>query len=377
MSQLKAILEGRAKPGVHVLGTVVDVRGSAYRRPGARVLISPDGSRTGMISGGCLDKDVARHAFDWTAEGPQTVLYDTRGDELNPRGKYGSGCDGIVELLLERVVPGGVLDLMQEVTTKRECLALLTVYAGQAVAPGTRAWRTSGGFHIDEALKPLEDEIGILLSESESWRRPKSVTITIDEQDVVCLVEFIAPPAELLIVGAGDDARPLAAIARSMDWDVTVVDKWPALATHDRFPGAEVVCVEPQHLFGHVNVTSQTYVAMMTHNFDDDVLLLPQFIDSAAPWVGLMGPRSRTVGIIRALKEQGRMPEVDALIKLQTPIGIDLASDSPEEVALSVMAGVVAGKNAAEAGLLRNSQALTIHEEHARIRIEDLIQEAS
>lgn len=135
MRQLRDILTRSKRPGSYVLGTVVDVEGSSYRKPGARELINENGSRTGLISGGCLEKDVVRHAFAWTDDGPQVVLYDTRGDKLKPQGDYGTGCDGLVHLLLERW-PAGPIDPLAEIERvweTGESAVLATAVVGEEV----------------------------------------------------------------------------------------------------------------------------------------------------------------------------------------------------------------------------------------------------
>jgi len=127
---LTAIMQHARAMRTGVLGCVADVRGSAYRQPGARVWIRRSGERLGMISGGCLDKDLSRHAHALTESGPRTVLYDTRGDAFHPHGAYGSGCDGIVEIFLERVdgSGGALLDALALAWSGHEALCVATIY---------------------------------------------------------------------------------------------------------------------------------------------------------------------------------------------------------------------------------------------------------
>lgn len=372
MSLLAEILRA-SKSGRYVLGTVVDVAGSAYRRPGARVLIEADGSRHGMISGGCLDKDLTRHAFAWTTDGPVTAMYDTRGDELHPQGAFGSGCDGVVQILLERhdgadSAAHRLLAAVERAWSEAQSLTLATIYAaqddsliGKRIVFGPAGWR-------DELPEDVCEGLTVLASEARSWRRPRSVSLEREGGDVTALVETIHPPVELLVLGAGDDARPLVGMASNMGWTVRVVDKWPALATSARFPDAhQVVCCRPGELLDHIEVTRHTRVAMMTHNFEDDLEFLPMLLETETPWIGLMGPRRRTANLMRQLLQRGTLPSPEAFERVQTPVGADLGADAPEEVALSVLAGLVASRNQATAGLLRERDAAAIHEEHQRM----------
>lgn len=358
-----------------VLGTVVDVRGSAYRRPGARMLLTRDGERVGMISGGCLDKDLVRHAWSWTEAGPRTVLYDTRGDELLPQGPYGSGCDGLVQLLIERlpvaedaIDPLEVLELLME-TREPTCMA--TVYAGEGRYEGLVGarglWSAAEGWCVDGRWpESLSRALSGTMVDASGWRRPRSWALEVAKGSVTVLVEPLSAPRRLAVFGAGDDAQPLVAMALAMGWEVVVADKWPALAASSRFPGAtQVVCAPPEKQVSAVSPDAGTAVVVMTHQFEDDKRLLPGLLASSAPVVGLMGPRSRTASLMRALLATGWRPAPAELARLQAPVGLDMGVDAPEEVALSVLGGLLAALQSRPAGLLRASQG-DIHAEHQR-----------
>ena len=358
-----------------VLGTVVDVEGSAYRRPGARMVLTGEGARVGMISGGCLDKDVARHAWAWTAEGPRVVLYDTRGDALRPQGAYGSGCDGIVQLLLERLpTPAGrinPLEQLAEVWRSGQEAVMATFVEG--VGPlgelvGRRVLWRGEALERDQGVP---EEVALALSgpmrEAPGWIRPRSVEVRWGDARLTALVEALSPPPELLIFGAGDDAQPLAAMAASAGWRVRVADAWPALTTPARFPQAEEVrCAPIEQLVAQLQPGRHTHAVVMTHSFNADVALIPALLATEAPYIGLMGPRRRTMNLMRALAEGGSLPDPEALARVQTPVGLDLGADAPEEVAISILGGVVAFRNQRRGGLLRDHDGDAIHDPHQR-----------
>lgn len=370
MTTLADILNAaRAMPRA-VLGTLVDVRGSSYRRPGARVLVGEDGRRVGMISGGCLEREVVRQAFALTEGGPTLASYDTRGDALRPFGAYGSGCEGIVSLWLERVGgPSCALGAIEAAWAAGEALGVATVYdaqgAGEALL-GRRATLRAGAWSGDPSV---EEVFGEAVAGAWGARWPSAVTASVGGGEVTALVEHLPPPPELLVYGAGDDVQPLVAMAAAMGWAVHVVDRWPALATTARFPqAASVRCVAPEVAGEAVTIRPWTHALLMTHSLRDDLVLLPMLLDSPSPWIGLLGPRRRTMRLMAELASRGRLPDAEALARVQTPAGLDLGAEAPEEVALSVLAGLVAARNGACGGLLRDASG-AIHAEHARLRL--------
>lgn len=369
MKLLHDILVRRAaRPGEHVLGTVVDVRGSSYRRPGARVLIAADGERVGLISGGCLEKDVVRHAFAWTADGPEVALYDTRGDQLHPGGAYGSGCDGIVHLLLERL-GGDRIDPLEEIDAvweSRQTAALATVYRAEDAALVGLRYSSRTDRH-DDLPDDVVAKLRTACADASGWRHPKSVTLAAEGGTITALVEPLRPPPRLLIFGAGDDARPVASIAAELGWRVEVIDRWPALATRDRFASAATVRCQTFHdIDGEVELTGDSLAIVMTHNLEDDAALVPWLLASDVAWVGLLGPRRRTARVLQKMAEAGTMPSIEAVERLQTPVGLDLGGDAPEQVALSIVSAAVAALHGRTGGALQESGG-PIHPEHEHV----------
>ncbi|MFH5802420.1 XdhC family protein [Alienimonas sp. DA493] len=309
MRSLREVLAfaDRLEPGeTAAVCTVVRVTGSAYGRPGARLILTPDGRRAGYVSGGCLEKELARRVWDATAEGPRTLAFDTRGNPRDPGGAYNAGCDGVIEVLCERLDgveagndPGGLRA------------------ARQAVETGEPVHRTAAGFD-----------------------------------------EVIEPPRPLTIFGAGDDARPLCELAGVMGWAVTVVAKQPDLAVPARFPDAErVLCADPATVLDRLALRPHAAAVGLTHDYEGDVRLLPGLLNSEIGYVGLLGPKRRAGRLMTDLHAAGRLPPPDRLGKLRTPVGLDLGARNPEEIAAAVVAEIVAHFRGRGGGFLSDRDA--------------------
>lgn len=382
MRETRQILEhwSRHRDASFVLATVVDVAGSSYRKPGARMLLQRDGTRVGLISGGCLERDLSRHAFEWTEDGPRTVLYDTRSDALNPDGPYGTGCEGLVQLLLERVEPTRPepMPTLETLFSGKGTTALATLFACEArpelVGTSLTAETLGRGDMSDRLPANLRERLGSLMNRAADWSRPKSVTLPISGDPVKALVEPIRPPLDLLIFGAGDDVQPVAELADTMGWDVRIASPHAELARPARFPDARrVESGPPLELLERLEVRPETHILLMTHDLKADTALLPAVLATDARFVGLLGPNSRTRRIIERLSRQNQLPDPDQLDRLQTPLGLDLGGDAPSEVALSIVAGVLGARRGAEAGFLQHKEG-RIHPDHRRL---DLTRESS
>ncbi|MFB6374638.1 MAG: XdhC family protein, partial [Bradymonadaceae bacterium] len=342
------------------------------RKPGARMLVDRNGQRVGLISGGCLEDEVVRQAFEWTANGPRTVLFDTRTDELHPEGRYGTGCEGIVRLFLERIDPGDAdpLPVLVETIEQRESTVIATVYASEHTDEleglRVRLGRESSPGSVDVSA-PVRARLDELVAEARDWSRPKTVRLETPEGRLEVLLEPLKPPIELLVVGAGDDARPVAALAHEMGWEVRIADTRPTLTTRDRFPNARQLVSDPAEVLAQqLDVGPHTSVVIMTHQLATDAELVPAMLETDAPFVGLLGPRSRAARLIDHWRDEGRLPDPEQLDRLQTPLGLDLGGEAPSEVALSITSAVLAAHYGRDGGPLQQRDG-RIHAPHDRI----------
>lgn len=306
------------------LATLVRVEGSSYRRPGARLLLLPDGTRIGSISGGCLDEDVLERAERVLKTGaPELALYDTT-EENDLLWGVGTGCEGTVQIFLERLPAerSEWINALRVNQRLRRETAIEVNYAGaDARAHGTR----------------------LLARETSSSAEPGVFRETIP-----------ASPA-LLICGAGDDAQPLLHMAKETGWHVTIADSRPAYVTAKRFPNADrLLSGAVDEIVGQLPIDARTFAVIMTHRFEDDSKFLHALLATDLRYVGQLGARKRTERLLAKLEADGFALSPAKLSRLHAPVGLDLGGSSPETVALSILAEIHARLAGRSPGNLRD-----------------------
>lgn len=353
------------RPGAPaVIGTLVDLEGSGYRRPGARLLIHADGRFTGAISGGCLEKDLARNALAITAAGPTLVRIDTRSGLFGQADRYGTGCDGVVHLLLERIDQATV-DPLALIGPARAAGAAQVIVTGfeadgaWASALGTLAWTADDGLRFaPNAPRDVRLALADAVAEATTVGESVGLHLVGDVGRLRALIERRPAPPELVIVGTGHDARALAALARPLGWRVRVLGGHP-LSLADFDAPTQVVPARPTA--ADLALHPASYVVLMSHSVALDGAILPLALESAAPYVGLLGPKRRAAKLMARLHATGALPDPALLDKLVTPVGLDLGGDDPTEVALAILAQVVAHRNGRAGGALTRPK---IHADH-------------
>ena len=369
MTELQRLLlaydQHRAAHRPCALATVVEVIGSAYRRPGARMLVTEDGELTGAISGGCLEGDARQRARRAIFQGePALVTYDTR-DEDDPRHGLGPGCQGVVRILLEPLDfthPDNPLELLRDFARHPTPAVLATVFAtdasGLKAAVGQRVLLSETGVVRGTPLlaAPLAKAARATLAQGQS----RVLDIETDAGPVRASLELLTPPLRLVVYGAGNDAQPLVHLAASLGWHITVVDGRPHLATPFRFPEAAEVRLTPVRELATATPDPLAYHVLLSHNYAYDLAALQTLLASPAPYIGLLGPR---------LKAQRLLDELDAFPaeqvqqlrqRLHSPIGLDLGSETPEEIALAIVAEIQARHSGRQGRPLRE-RAGTVH----------------
>lgn len=330
-----------------VLATVVRVEGSAYRRPGARMLIHPQGAGIGSISGGCLEGDLRRKAAWWTSEQPVALrVYDTTSDD-DAVWEFGLGCNGVIHVLLERFDAPGVaesLDFLAAAQARREPTVIVT-----SISPLRLGQRWCFPRALPEpapaALAPAV-EAALTTASSRILHTPTETFF----------VEYVPPPQRLFVFGAGHDARPLVQLGAELGWQVHLADGRPAYACPANFPNAASVrLLPPDASLEAFDLGPGDAVVMMTHNFPQDIRLLPQILARRPRYLGLLGPHSRAHKLFTACGLT-RIPSF-----VHAPVGLDIGSDAPATVALSIVAEIQAALNQRSGGALR-SRSGSIHE---------------
>lgn len=186
---------------------------------------------------------------------------------------------------------------------------------------------------------------------------PKSEWLTIQTEDgeLAVFLDIHIPPVEIMIFGAGHDAVPMASFSVASGFRTKVVDIRTAYNQEERFPGTERIIARPEHFVEKVTITDRTYVIIMNHHIEKDEQTLRFALSSASPYVGVLGPRSRRERMLERLQEDGITFPSSALEKMYSPIGLDIGARSPEEIAISVLAEIIAIKNGHPAGFLKGA----------------------
>ncbi|WP_338470514.1 XdhC/CoxI family protein [Niallia sp. XMNu-256] len=361
---MEAIKKAQESSIKAALATVVSVKGSAYRREGAMMLIDGAEKTTGMISGGCLESDVAETAKEVIVSGqPILKTYDLDEDLV---WGLGLGCPGIVDIYIEPVPTRDEMTECRSFNRWLDCVknqeegVLVTILQTEGYADGGRMFIPKEGSPIgslgDRFLNEKAATIGLAkLNES----NPKSESILMTRSDGVELLVFLdvyIPPVTLLIFGAGHDALPVAKLGVSLGMRTVVVDQRPAFNNEERFPGMKRLVINPAKFNEQIKITNRTYIVIMNHHIDRDIETLKFVLPSNAAYIGLLGPRSRGNKLIHAIETEGIRVSDNKLAKLHSPIGLDIGSVTPEEIAISILAEIIAVRTGHHGGFLQGSQ---------------------
>ncbi|KLT64330.1 XdhC family protein [Pedobacter sp. BMA] len=346
----KAIAESKKS----ALATVVKVEGSSYRRPGARMLVTDDGMLTGAISGGCLEGDALRKALSAIHQGEnKLVTYDTT-DEDDAKFGVQLGCNGIVHILFEPIFAEDQLnpiEILKEANRLRENCVIATLFSlNSKTQPGSVML-----FRENHILDKVSEEISGTLKNDAfdvlKLRLSRFESYAIGAEEFDAFLEFIPPPIQLIIAGAGNDAQPLAGMANILGWEIIVADGRPTHATTQRFPTAKQVLVaKPEQLIPLIEINGQTAFVLMTHNYNYDTALLNLLLETKAPYIGTLGPKKK---LVRMLEELGKSAQE---ARINGPIGLDIGAETAEEIAVSVIAEIKALFAGASAGMLKEKK---------------------
>lgn len=309
-----------------VLATVLRTRGSTYRKAGARMLMTEDTWIAGAISGGCLEGDLLRKAWWRTAERDRVLItYDgNREDEIGP----GVGCDGSIDVLLERLRPEMPFDpvaVVRAAMVERRPCAISTV-----IGDLRRAYLVDGMVIATDLPPDLADAVG---------NAARSGASTSQHGPYAVVHERLDPPMPLFLFGSNHDAIPVLKLARELGWEVTQVEKRPSAVTRPSHADRVLVGRAPA-VFGDLAIDEDAAVVVMTHNLDEDREVLRAALRTRARYVGILGPRRRTERLLDEIDA-----DVDARARLHGPIGLDLGGRSPEEIALSIVAQIQAARH--------------------------------
>lgn len=387
MNQVADILKLAGEVQQHnidaVLATVVRTEGSAYRRPGAMMLICADGRSVGMISGGCLEPHIIKRAFWLTRHGANVQVYQTGSDEsdddiksngngnvdLENELNFGLGCNGKVHVLFERLTAARpFLEVINHVRRSQQPKMIATLIRSNAdkahLSIGLRldledsiANKNIPSISDDNlSNQPLIDnssastpEIKAIITALSTYQvsEKNSEYAVLENDDITTewLILRLQPQHRLLICGAGNDVMPLVTMAKLQDWHVTVIDSRAQYATRLRFPQADVVMpVSLDDAEKLLKLSHNAAVALMSHSLTQDRARLAVLLEHPThyKYLGQLGPRYRTERLVNEIRAVKDHPERlnDGVKKLHYPIGYKLGGDGPEALALGIMAQI-------------------------------------
>jgi xanthine dehydrogenase accessory factor len=368
---IKAFDKAQAEGKKTALATVVQVEGSSYRSPGARMLITEDGELTGAISGGCLEGDALRKAqLVIFQQQSMLVTYDTTDDDDAKFG-IGLGCNGVIHILIEPILVGqeihplSLLKICQKDRSDRVLITLYDLQNKRAPQIGTCLMWASG--HIVGTCTGPEDLKSELIHRAQAVLDLGHSLIEDFPQhhQLTAFIELIKAPVSLIIVGAGNDAIPLVDFAHILGWEITVIDGRAEYVTKARFPKSnKIILSKADKAVASVAWDKRTVAVLMTHNYNYDLTVLKQLLPFKIGYVGVLGPKKKMEKMLDVIRNESVHLREEVLDHVFGPIGLDIGADAPEEIALSALAEIKAVLEGKKGTFLRDKKG-PIHDDEA------------
>jgi xanthine/CO dehydrogenase XdhC/CoxF family maturation factor len=340
---------------------VVQISGSAYRRPGARFLISADGKTLGGISGGCLEEDVRQNGLRALEHGRCRLLHYETGEDDDALWGLGLGCNGAVDVLVvPSTRPGFVAaaQRMRGLLDGDRTFAAVTIVDDPSGGDADLEGRVLlPGSEMHPPLSSGDEERDAALAEAADKALADKSSRLVQAGGVRAFVECFEPPPVAVVVGAGDDAMPLVAAAARAGFRVAVVDHRAAYLSPARFPDAwRMIEALPDDEAEGIPAGDDVYVVLKTHNLERDKAWARRFAAAPFAYLGLLGPRARCDEVAGTAAEVNEA----AAGRIYGPVGLDLGAEGPEQVGVSVVAELLAVRSGRAPQHLRD-RATPIH----------------
>jgi xanthine dehydrogenase accessory factor len=357
---LEAIRQARAAGQPAAVATVVRIKGSAYRREGTRMFVRADGTYQCALSGGCLEPTVADAAARVITTGePIIVSYDLADDSV---WGLGIGCSGAVDIRIERIVDDALMDEWLAILDRGDAAVLVTPLSG---ASGRMIVRATGD--VTGGLSDPMIERTTVARARARLESPYPASGPERVGDAEVFHEVTTPPPELVVFGAGPDAAPVAQLAWTLGFAVTVVDVREAFLTAGRFGSATRVCAHFSQFRERVPLRPGSFTLVMNHHVERDQESLRFTLESEAAYIGVLGPRSRYDRLLAGLAKQGYVPDPARAARVRSPVGLSLGAETPEEVATSIMGELLAIRRGFAGGFLSGSVSSLHRPEDSRL----------
>lgn len=316
------------------LATIIHVEGSAYRKGGAKMLILENGEQIGTISGGCLETDVIEQARAVMKKNePCMITYDLRSEDDLGWGS-GNGCNGSITLLVEPVTTEMKKSLVaiKSILDNQKPVISITHLINQRRSCHTSYYTADGLVEGKEPSGIRSSHLQKHFNQTLASRQGCLLTRSLDG-DEFYFFHYIAPKPRLFIFGAGKDARFLTTLAAKTGFSVFLLDWREAYCNWDFFPDAtDCIVKHPSELVSSVSFHPDDSVVIMTHQYQHDHLLLEQLIKLPINYLGILGPRARTVRLLGTTLFPSH---------LYSPVGLSIGAEGPEEIAISIVAEII------------------------------------
>lgn len=335
-----------------VLATVVKTEGSTYRKPGATMFVPEAGDPIGLLSGGCLEDLIANEAREVGLRREAKLLHFDLMQDGEYLVGYGKGCFGKLWILLEPT-PHALTSRLADEEAER-CFALVYDCQGDVpVRPGQRVVLEGARAHSDFGPRAAVVQAALTteLQGFKTGAKPYASEMKAGDGLIRYCVHSSKPALDLVVFGAGPDAKPLVALACELGWRVRVFDHRPAHVMASRFPGADLVeLYHPSSLASQLSVKEHSAAVLMTHNLLVDAEILKWAARTPAlRYVGVLGPPSRTARIREHWEEDASGLDRALSGRLRSPIGLALGGAGEADIALAIVAEIQAWWNGASA----------------------------
>lgn len=321
------------------LATLVKVYGSAPEPLGAAMVVNDTLEFEGSVSGGCVEGDIIRQSMDVIRSGePRLIEYGISNDTA---WEIGLSCGGNIEVFLEPLnqVHAQMRDLIQAKKFFTQAIVLTGTHKGKEwiIHPAGETDTSVDGEPIPEAL------IGPLQTAMDR-KKPFKTTIQMDGEETDVFLNVFPPPARMLIIGAVQIAIPLIGMAKQFGFETYVIDARKAFATHERFPHTDHLFQEwPAEALKKMDIDENTFIVILSHDEKMDNPALIYSLESKARYIGILGSRKTHARRVEALRAAGVRDE--QINRIHAPIGLKIGAVGAEQIALSIMAEIVAEIN--------------------------------
>ncbi len=339
------IIKALEKKEKVVLATLITRVGSAPRAVGAKYLVKEDGTSLGSIGGGCVEAEVWQEAQKVMEKREGRVLHFELTSEQLAEG--GLVCGGNIDIFLEPLKED-FLSIYQEAVRVRQrggsaILATLVLVDGDfPKGEGSKVLMKTSGEKVGSLLGGAEWEKKILSEGEEVLRekKPKVLVLSSEDRRMEILLEPVFSEPTVYVFGAGHVSEQLAPLAKKVHFKVVVIDDREIFANRERFPEADEVIVSGfEKCFDRLNIGDSSYIVIVTRGHLYDGIVLEQAVESKAPYIGMIGSRKKIRTLYQSLMKKGIAKET--LGWVHAPIGIDINSETPEEIAVSIVAELI------------------------------------